>query len=539
MTTIDSIYLQRPSDDVPWGFRLLGGLDYQQPLCVQRVTPGSVASQGLSSGDVITKIGDVDTSGLTHAQSMQTIKSSGNVLQLCVQKGAAMDLVAQCPPTPATPQSGAIRSSQPPLFNNSSGGYSQPSHNAPQSPGSGGYNYGTGEMSNGQGGYGGNYSNYNGQDNYGASPSARQPSQPYQQQEQPPAVPDAVLNMAAKGPADKKPFAYVADVNDIKEQREKVKKGTPVCTMPRYMQMLNMPQFDDRPRGGRGAVRSTPATPPPPSDTAVVANLQYNSPMGMYTDDNVVEALKGQTGSEVKDVVGLPKKEKQDVTQSPVYKMVHGLDQPKPKAAILYAEAHDSPLRRGGGREDGSEGEVGEYEQKSIRYTGRNIPSKSFRMLQNMTGGDQPEIVRSGPRTPDRGPADDDETRFSGLRHVPLPAHLQENPQYPQEEQRGGSEIDTTSIYQILHGEGAQPNTGEYDQKSVRYTGKSIPSRSFRMLQSMTEGGQPMPQASASPVRNRRPQNSDYGHRGGMKVNLRGGSQEPPEDSGPDRKSVV
>jgi len=29
----------------------------------------------------------------------------------------------------------------------------------------------------------------------------------------------------------------------------------------------------------------------------------------------------------------------------------------------------------------------GEYEQTSIRYTGKNIPSKSFRMLQSMTGG--------------------------------------------------------------------------------------------------------------------------------------------------------
>jgi len=40
----------------------------------------------------------------------------------------------------------------------------------------------------------------------------------------PPVVPDAVLNMAAKGPQDKKPFAYVADVNDIREQRDRVRK---------------------------------------------------------------------------------------------------------------------------------------------------------------------------------------------------------------------------------------------------------------------------------------------------------------------------
>ena len=39
------------------------------------------------------------------------------------------------------------------------------------------------------------------------------------------------------------------------------------------------------------------------------------------------------------------------------------------------------------GGEDQS-GEPGEYDQKSIRYTGGNIPSRSFRMLQSMTGGE-------------------------------------------------------------------------------------------------------------------------------------------------------
>ena len=31
--------------------------------------------------------------------------------------------------------------------------------------------------------------------------------------------------------------------------------------------------------------------------------------------------------------------------------------------------------------------DIGNYDETSIRYRGRNIPSKSFRMLQNMTGG--------------------------------------------------------------------------------------------------------------------------------------------------------
>ena len=34
---METVWLQRPSADVPWGFRLHGGRDYQTPLTVQKV----------------------------------------------------------------------------------------------------------------------------------------------------------------------------------------------------------------------------------------------------------------------------------------------------------------------------------------------------------------------------------------------------------------------------------------------------------------------------------------------------------------------
>ena len=34
----DTVWLQRPSGEVPWGFRLSGGSDFHQPLLVQRVS---------------------------------------------------------------------------------------------------------------------------------------------------------------------------------------------------------------------------------------------------------------------------------------------------------------------------------------------------------------------------------------------------------------------------------------------------------------------------------------------------------------------
>ena len=38
------------------------------------------------------------------------------------------------------------------------------------------------------------------------------------------AMPDAVLNMAAKGPPEKKPWSYAPDMSTLKEQREKVRR---------------------------------------------------------------------------------------------------------------------------------------------------------------------------------------------------------------------------------------------------------------------------------------------------------------------------
>ncbi len=37
-------------------------------------------------------------------------------------------------------------------------------------------------------------------------------------------MPDAVLNMAARGAPDKKPWSYAPDINTIKEQRDKVRR---------------------------------------------------------------------------------------------------------------------------------------------------------------------------------------------------------------------------------------------------------------------------------------------------------------------------
>lgn len=59
------------------------------------------------------------------------------------------------------------------------------------------------------------------QNHYG-SPSGTQ--SPKMSPQTPPPMPDAVLNMAARGPPEKKPWAYAPDMSSIQQQREKVRK---------------------------------------------------------------------------------------------------------------------------------------------------------------------------------------------------------------------------------------------------------------------------------------------------------------------------
>lgn len=596
----DTVWLQRPNEQIPWGFRLQGGRDFQQPLSVQRVTAGSVAANYLKSSDVITGIGDADTETLSHAQAMSKIKSCGNSLELRISRGGsssgltspkvgsynahtesdalhdfpksmtdADDSARYAPPRAIRLESTESESGwqkKPQMERQYSGLNEEPVHdpitNAPPPPPpllppsspsfvpqawknspnhskkksfpdstneySSTYPFGTpssysSDSSFGQGSpliNGGqqatSLAGYAGELDSGSSfldTAAAAAGQTQQKTNAgPQRIPDAVLNMAAKGGNDKKPFSYIADVNDIKEHRDRVRKKTPVSSMPKYQHVLNLPQFDDPPRV-RGALK-TPSTPPvhnpdsgADSGEAVVANLQFNSPLQLYSSDNVVEALRGQTGGMVTDVVGLSKKDdKPDITKSAVYKMIHDIDQPKPRPVVKFAEAQPTATEHVGGSEIdttsircnvvGDDSDPGSYDEKSIRYIGKNIPSRSFRLLQSMTGGADGDSTPPTVRRKIREPSSDEEMKFSrNNRSADVPSKSLQRLQVragsvgaspaPGATQ-GGSEIDRTSIRQNLNLGDDLQDSGEYEQTSIRYMGRSIPSKSFRMLQSLT-----------------------------------------------------
>uniref|UniRef100_A0A8C3BUY5 PDZ and LIM domain 3 n=1 Tax=Cairina moschata TaxID=8855 RepID=A0A8C3BUY5_CAIMO len=76
-----NVVLQGPA---PWGFRLSGGIDFNQPLIITRITPGSKASAAnLSPGDVIVAIDGLSTENMTHNDAQERIKAAAH--QLCLR----------------------------------------------------------------------------------------------------------------------------------------------------------------------------------------------------------------------------------------------------------------------------------------------------------------------------------------------------------------------------------------------------------------------------------------------------------------------
>uniref|UniRef100_A0A8C2XBF6 PDZ and LIM domain 1 (elfin) n=1 Tax=Cyclopterus lumpus TaxID=8103 RepID=A0A8C2XBF6_CYCLU len=71
----------------PWGFRLVGGKDFEQPLTISRVTPGSKAAQAnLCIGDMILAIDGEPTENMTHLEAQNKIKGCIEEMVLSVDR---------------------------------------------------------------------------------------------------------------------------------------------------------------------------------------------------------------------------------------------------------------------------------------------------------------------------------------------------------------------------------------------------------------------------------------------------------------------
>ncbi|XP_076830603.1 PDZ and LIM domain protein 1 [Brachyhypopomus gauderio] len=71
----------------PWGFRLVGGKDFEQPLTISRVSPGSKAAQAdLCIGDMILAIDGEPTDSMTHMEAQNKIKGCVEEMVLSIDR---------------------------------------------------------------------------------------------------------------------------------------------------------------------------------------------------------------------------------------------------------------------------------------------------------------------------------------------------------------------------------------------------------------------------------------------------------------------
>ncbi|XP_030615155.1 LIM domain-binding protein 3 isoform X5 [Delphinapterus leucas] len=88
----------------PWGFRLQGGKDFNMPLTISRITPGSKAAQSqLSPGDLVVAIDGINTDTMTHLEAQNKIKSASYNLSLTLQKSKRPILISTTAPPIQSP----------------------------------------------------------------------------------------------------------------------------------------------------------------------------------------------------------------------------------------------------------------------------------------------------------------------------------------------------------------------------------------------------------------------------------------------------
>uniref|UniRef100_A0AAG5CPF2 PDZ domain-containing protein n=1 Tax=Anopheles atroparvus TaxID=41427 RepID=A0AAG5CPF2_ANOAO len=73
------VNFSRYDNTTPFGFKLIGGADFDVPLTVVRILPGSIAEEaGMHIGDVVVRINDIPTGNMSYYDAHQLLACAGN-----------------------------------------------------------------------------------------------------------------------------------------------------------------------------------------------------------------------------------------------------------------------------------------------------------------------------------------------------------------------------------------------------------------------------------------------------------------------------
>ncbi|KAK0144876.1 LIM domain-binding protein 3 [Merluccius polli] len=315
----------------PWGFRLQGGKDFNMPLTISRITPGSKAAGGsLAQGDIISAIDGLSTEGMTHLEAQNKIKSASAKLALTMQKSRRPAPVPTATPRMDSPmpviphQKKEMEEGvkmEDPLSSGSCLAKSPARRSLFQSP--------------------------------EKAPGPFHPFVATAKTSAPPAS-SAVSPPSQRGQYNCPIGLYSAQtLREMAVMQGKLGEGAPADASELCLPGSLQTQL----RTLKDSALSThkPIEVRGPGGKATIVHAQYNTPISMYSQDAIMDAIAGQSQAKGHEGGALPVKDPVIDCASPVYQAVN--------------------------RPDASNEEMADWARRAA-----NLQSKSFRMLAHITG---------------------------------------------------------------------------------------------------------------------------------------------------------
>ncbi|CAF2818562.1 unnamed protein product [Rotaria sp. Silwood2] len=264
------IRLERESTGRQWGFRLqgwtlnlffvffltkylfyLGGSDFSIPLSIQLVNPNTLAHiNGLNAGDQVISINGRNVTNLTHQDAKMEITRSGNELELTVIKGAVNQQSTSTPQSFSQIIIGPVHQMPSPQV-------VRPNFTAPNQP----------------------------QTHLGSNHNR------------------AAMQFDGRTGNE---MTYQTE-KSMNRQSSDYAQETPEHLRPKVSNFESSPAYNRDPLQREvwrpKAYRDNPQASTRHIGTAVY-HAQYNSPIGLYSDDKVLEAFKTQTGNLIDEIKG-------------------------------------------------------------------------------------------------------------------------------------------------------------------------------------------------------------------------------------------
>ncbi|XP_006915505.1 LIM domain-binding protein 3 isoform X1 [Pteropus alecto] len=330
----------------PWGFRLQGGKDFNMPLTISRITPGSKAAQSqLTQGDLVVAIDGVNTDTMTHLEAQNKIKSASYNLSLTLQKSKRPIPISTTAPPIQSPLPVIPHQKDPALDTN--GSLVAPSPNSKTRVG-----LGTPELRQ-------TFSSSFSQTSVFSSHTEASDLGPTQ------GSPGALDSLSQKMPlGSSQPRQYNNPIGLYSAETLREMAQMYQMSLRGKTSGAGLPGGADyQERFNPNALKDSALSTHKPIEVkglggkATIIHAQYNTPISMYSQDAIMDAIAGQAQAQGSDFSGsLPVKDLTVDSASPVYQAVIK-NQNKP------------------------EDEADEWARRSS-----NLQSRSFRILAQMTG---------------------------------------------------------------------------------------------------------------------------------------------------------